>query len=135
MLAKVKLKCPECGTEFTKTKNCINKSEANDWEEYIKGLGLYCKQCYFEEQQKQTLQKAKVFKLPKLIGTEKQISYAESLRARYVVENEKDIKKITVTSEEDVAKQCQELGLETAVVVKVLFESDASTLIPYLKYN
>ena len=58
--AEVTLTCPSCGKEFTKTKNCYNRREADSWEEWMKGQeGNYvCPSCYSKQMREKEKQAA-----------------------------------------------------------------------------
>jgi len=91
--ASVRLICSNCGQEFTATKGCNNRTEADNWEKYMSRIGGECKECYVAkkkaEKEAHIAEQAKVnsemaqgcpLTLPELQGTEKQIKWASDLR-------------------------------------------------------
>lgn len=84
-VARVTLVCPTCGAEFTKTKTCYNRKEADRWEEYMKTTDMECPECY--KARKAADAEAAVaeiiakFGMPEITGvSDKQIKYANDLR-------------------------------------------------------
>ena len=88
--ASVKTVCITCGAEFTATKDCYNRADANRWESSMQNGGT-CKACWANEKQgerqsmyakksKEHAELAEEYGLPKLEGSEKQIAWAETLR-------------------------------------------------------
>lgn len=84
--AQVTLTCSVCGQSFTKMKICHNRTEANSWEEWMKRNYAVCPDCYHEQLQKKTAEAAEAMSLPQLQGTERQISYAMSIRQKFVTD-------------------------------------------------
>lgn len=48
--AKAIVKCIKCGEEYTVTKDCFNRKEADSWEEYMVNNPGLCKKCWGAEQ-------------------------------------------------------------------------------------
>lgn len=44
--------CAECGATFTKSKNCYNRTEANNWEKWAISNYTQCPTCWGKEQRK-----------------------------------------------------------------------------------
>ena len=96
----VTLTCSECGCEFVKTKFCVNRKEADGWEAWMASHGPWlCPGCYKEHARAEERRKndeaisATGATLPPLTGTEKQVAWAEDIRAQAiarVVRNLKD---------------------------------------------
>ena len=95
--ASVTLHCTECGTEYTMTKTCYNRSDANSWESYMEGNDGLCTECWKKEQQrKKDAEKAELAEkvnarlseagvvLPELVGSERQIAWANDIRNKVV---------------------------------------------------
>jgi len=95
--ASVNLTCTECGTEYTITKTCYNRTDANNWENYMEGKDGLCTECWKQEQQqKREEEKIKLAEkvntklseagvvFPELIGSEKQIAWASDIRNKTV---------------------------------------------------
>lgn len=95
--ASVTLHCTECGTEYTITKNCYNRKEANSWEGYMEGNDGLCAECWKKEQQRKREEEriklaetvnAKLTEagvvLPELTGSERQIAWAADIRNKVV---------------------------------------------------
>ena len=91
--ASVKLTCTKCGAEFTAQKTCYNRTEADNWENYMSRVGGTCTDCWKVEKEaeklaareKQTAENASgaaqcPVTFPALEGSEKQIAWATDLR-------------------------------------------------------
>ena len=95
-MARVKIECTckACSQNFDHIKFKNTRAEADSYEEWAKENVQICPSCYRknEEVEAKRLASEKV-KLPSLSGTEKQIAYAEKLRAKIVSgANENDMK-------------------------------------------
>lgn len=88
---KINCKCELCGEKFTHIKTKYNREQADSYEEWAKENITICPDCYKAnaeaEAKKTASEKAE---LPVLTGTEKQIAYAEKLRAKIVSKASKD---------------------------------------------
>lgn len=80
--AKYEVTCEDCGEEFT--VNLFGKVREREWKlENYNWICDECKRKQFEEQNKAAAEKSKEAGLPPLeFGTEKQINWAESIRAK-----------------------------------------------------
>lgn len=76
--ATITIKCTTCGKEFTVSKNCYNRTEANNWEHWAANHYTTCHECYAQKNQP-----AASSNLPELEGSEKQIAWATSIRAKF----------------------------------------------------
>lgn len=90
--ATVNLICEQCGAEFTRTKTCYNRREADNWEAYMLDNGGICTECW--KAQKRAEREAETAKfvesvynklnLPEIDAvSEKQKKYAEDLRVKF----------------------------------------------------
>lgn len=89
-VARVTLVCPTCGAEFTKTKTCYNRKEADRWEEYMTTTDMECPECYKARMAAETEAAAAEiiakFGMPEITGaSDKQIKYANDLRNKYLL--------------------------------------------------
>lgn len=107
IMARVKIECTckVCGEKFTHIKFRNNREQADSYEEWAKENITICPDCYRrneeEEAKKSASEKAE---LPELTGTEKQIAYAEKLRAKIVSKaNMADIKACMLVINKDEA--------------------------------
>lgn len=92
--AVVNLICEKCGAEYTRTKICYNRKEADSWEAYMTDRAeCLCLECYKEkkkaeyeaEKQKFVDECYSKLNLPQIDGvSEKQVKYAEDLRIKFV---------------------------------------------------
>lgn len=95
--ASVTLHCTECKAVYTVTKTCHKRSEADSWENYMKGNDGLCPECWQKEQRiKKDSEKAQLAEkiniklseagvtLPELIGSEKQVIWANDIRNKVV---------------------------------------------------
>lgn len=85
--ASVTLVCSDCGAEYIRTKICANRRDADSWEAWTlsHSAGDVCPDCYHRRQREAAEQKANTVEaseeLPALIGSEKQIAWARTIRA------------------------------------------------------
>lgn len=92
--------CEICGKEFVKTKNCRNRSEADNFEQWAKDNCTECPDCYAERVKKERADNAA--ELVKEFGwqeeiqgvSDKQIAYAKNLRDKYITENAAKIRTV-----------------------------------------
>lgn len=96
--ASVTLKCKDCGAEYTVTKKCYNRKEADSWEAYMQqGNSGQCTECWKKDQQrKREIEKAQLAEkvnaklsearivLPELVGSEKQVAWANDIRNNFI---------------------------------------------------
>lgn len=92
-IARVTVPCSTCGKEFEATRYCRNRTEADEWEEWVEATGRECPDCYKARKQEELhIEAGKICErlhLPEITeGTEKQIQYANNLRDRYLVDYE-----------------------------------------------
>lgn len=102
---QVELQCKKCGEFFTVKKMCHTKLDAEIEERRIsKRRNPVCPNCFKKEKLEMAIEKAGKMGLPELIGsTDKQISFAFSLRDRYIEKNPYKISK--ARAELDAIKQ------------------------------
>ena len=92
-LARIEITCQECGKTFTHRKNCWNRDDANRYEEWAADNITICPECYgkmkraeehsrLDKQTDDAVAAIGDIELAELTGTEKQIKWAESIRAR-----------------------------------------------------
>jgi hypothetical protein len=121
--ASVKLTCSKCGQEFTATKDCHNRSEASNWEAYMSRVGGVCTTCWAAEKkaekeasiQENRIKLAEAVKgcpvaFPNLMGSEKQIAWANDLRNGVVAAMIN--KKFYWDKAEDMARNDPEIKVE-----------------------
>lgn len=81
--ARVELECSYCGDTYTVEKDCLNRKEADSWEEYMKGQTGLCPFCLAEQRRKESEKaeaEAREKGLPELTGSEKQTAWAVKIR-------------------------------------------------------
>ncbi len=84
-IGRITKTCPICGKEYEVTKKCYNSREAQNWEEYMSGIeDRMCPECYKESKKNELLKNVEKYNLPELVGTEKQVAWAEDIRAKLV---------------------------------------------------
>lgn len=91
-MARVKLncKCDLCGNMFEHIKFLSSREQADAYEAWAKEGITTCPKCYRETCDTETLRKASErVNLVALSGTDKQIAYAEILRARLICKADK----------------------------------------------
>ncbi len=90
-MAYVKYTCKKCGKEVEYTHHCVNRKEADRYEEWAKDRFELCSSCYAEEKKKAECEaKAKAMAkveaweketgMPELYGSEKQVRWAREIR-------------------------------------------------------
>lgn len=97
--ARLQCTCATCGKEFEVVKTLRNTRQAEEWKKWADGKFDECKECYRDRINAENAAKAKViyqqYHIPAITeGSEKQISYANNLRDRYVVEYEDRFKTV-----------------------------------------
>ena len=79
--------CKKCGKTFIRETIRRNRSEADSWVEWAEKTFDICPECEYEENRKaaeELAKKAESSGMPELIGTEKQVVWAEQIRADIV---------------------------------------------------
>lgn len=97
--ARAEVVCPTCGAKWTWSVDCYNRRMADEWEARHEGEERECAGCYAEtrrqlrEQERHSnalraeeLVKASGKELAPLVGTEKQVKWAEDIRAQALCE-------------------------------------------------
>ena len=97
--ARVTVTCPDCGEKFEWSVTCYNRREADEWEARHEGEERLCTECWKKaraEERKaarrenwdkaQEATKAAGKTLAPLTGSDKQVEWAEDVRARTLVE-------------------------------------------------
>ena len=85
--------CKVCGCKFEKTAVRSNRRDATSWEEWAERTFDICPECERKEREARAAElaeQAAADGMPALTGTPKQVTWAESLRARFVELSEKD---------------------------------------------
>lgn len=92
-MATVEIRCTVCGETFTHSKNCHSRKEADSYEAWAAENVTVCPHCYAEQKRKEAEkraaereEKAAKYPLCELSGTEKQVKWANSIRAKFVDE-------------------------------------------------
>lgn len=127
-IASVNITCDHCGKTFEHRKRCYNRAEANQHEAWARENIELCPTCY-------AIQRNAEFEgnhpeLPQIEGASaKQIAYASSLRAKYIINHPTEgkwYKEITRqrTPEEqmELEEKCKENGLDPAGAVRGAIE-------------
>ena len=74
--------CEKCGETFTKIKgNFANRATANSWEEWAKDYYTVCPDCFKQQQAETAKARNEENSMPELEGTERQVAWAEEIRA------------------------------------------------------
>ncbi len=89
--ASVKIVCKTCGCEFRHEKVCTNRAAADSYEAWAQENITICPKCWAETKQEEEGQKrdavAAELNLPQITeGSEKQIAWAEKIRAEYIAD-------------------------------------------------
>lgn len=144
--------CSVCGSKFERVEFKSNRAQADAWKEWAEEHFTTCQECY----QKQQMAKAEALVaelgLPQITGkSEKQIAYAASLRAKYLVKrgaNEiKLVRKLMAAmTPEKVREVAEKNGVDDETVIRrnlerralsqayvAAYESDAGKIIDALR--
>ncbi len=160
-IASVKITCTTCGKTFEHRKECHNRTEANEYESWAENHIDTCPECRRKQiaDEKSALLNTVLgeydLSLPELDGvSEKQISYAVSVRNRYLSgdivavkrygkgmlqfsdnaymqEFERECAKHGMTAEEGIAYSIKEAGLDT--IHFLLTSTSAADVLDHLK--
>ena len=92
-------KCKKCGETFTKENVLQNRSDANHWTEWAEANITLCPKCWGKAQREQERGCYEALKgelrLPEITGkSDKQIAFADDLRARYVAQHAEELRKM-----------------------------------------
>lgn len=93
-VARAECTCELCGNIFYKETKRQNRRLADDWEKWASENIKVCPDCereIYEEEAEELAQKASANGLPKLRGSEKQITWAEHIRAELLESMEKSV--------------------------------------------
>lgn len=79
--------CAKCGKDYTVTKICYNRAEADRWEIWAKDHYNECPDCHkaqkqAERDEENRIAAEKAAALPTLTGSEKQVSWANTIRQK-----------------------------------------------------
>ena len=86
--AKISIICKTCGEKFTWSRECSNRDSANQTEEWALKNVEECPECIFKARVKyeneQAMEMSESLDLPKLEGSEKQITWANTIRIKFI---------------------------------------------------
>lgn len=88
-IAQVTCNCKKCGNIFQHRHECRSRKEADNYEIWASANVDICPTCYAEQRKTQEAAKTSEVsaKLPRLVGSEKQIAWAEKLRREAIERN------------------------------------------------
>lgn len=93
--AVAECKCKECGKIFEVTQICRNCQQANEWRKWAERSFVRCPGCDRKAMLEHGRELASKYSLPEISGTsEKQVSYALDLRARYLAKYEDRVQEV-----------------------------------------
>lgn len=75
-------RCKNCGKIFEKIEFRRNQTEADNWKDWAEKNFDMCHGCYHEEIVKEAAEAAQASGFPELIGSPKQIAWAEQIRQK-----------------------------------------------------
>lgn len=107
-IAKVNIKCKECGEYFEIRKKCFNRTEADNYEMWASDNITLCKKCRFENKKAADMEEVSDFvkSLPEIVGkSEKQIAFAKNLRDNLILELKSSLKNISADYFREIMKQ------------------------------
>lgn len=76
--------CPQCGKDCYIRHTFPNRKSADNWLEFKKGYSDLCYDCKIKNQNNIAEIKSQKLNLPELKGSEKQVSWANSIRLNYI---------------------------------------------------
>ena len=113
-------KCEKCGKEFQKIQYLQNRKSANEWQKWAEANITLCEECYKEEREaerkaadEKAAKENAELGLPTLVGSEKQIAWAEKIRNEYVKAAAKEAAEM-----EEAYQEAKARGWEQAEEVK-----------------
>ena len=84
-IGRVIKKCTVCGEVYTIEKKFKSSPEAYNWEQSMSGIeGGMCKKCYRNKKNAENVAAVEAYNLVELTGSEKQIAWANNIRAELV---------------------------------------------------
>lgn len=88
--ARATCTCKTCGATFIRETIKRSRSEADSWEAWAAENIDTCPDCYRAQQQKKekSLEAARNQQLPQLLGSEKQVAWANAIRNKMISENQ-----------------------------------------------
>ena len=144
--------CSVCGAKFERVEFKSNRAQADAWKEWAEEHFTICPECYQKQQMAKAEALAAELGLPQIAGkSDKQIAYAASLRAKYLVKsgaNEiKLVRKLmAVMTPEKVREVAEKNGVSDETVIRrnlehralskayvAAYESDAGKIIDALR--
>ena len=117
-IARLNIKCTECGEDIEIRRNCFNRKEADNYEVWAAQNIKLCNKCRFEKQKAESLKDLSEFikSLPEIVGkSEKQITYAKNLRENLIFKNRDRFGSITVDYFRNKLKQLVQIPDEKLV--------------------
>lgn len=131
--AMVTITCKHCGKDFTHiNRNCHNRTEANNYEDWAKQNIDMCPECRRKEIEKDNASKAQKiaeeYNLPKIKGvSEKQTAFADKLRNAYISQYPEKIAKasrmIKAMNRERMAQKASEQGMSAEEYILMAFDA------------
>lgn len=122
---KMILKCEHCGKDFEHIHMCRNSTEAGSYEAWARENITTCPDCYAAQKRAHQLDAVSGYisrfseqhPLPKITGvSEKQISYASSLRENFIrdnlMKNQLDVSRFFDIADKIKPENCDEAGRE-----------------------
>ena len=103
--------CSVCGKTFERSTIRNNRRDADSWVEWAEKAYTVCPECEQKEREAKAAELAKQAQadgLPELVGSPKQITWAEQIRARYIESSGKEMDDML-----EVIRQRREVGKET----------------------
>ena len=120
---KMVLKCEHCGKEFEHIHTCRNSTEAESYEAWARENITTCPDCYAAQKRAHQLDAVSGYissfseqhPLPQITGvSEKQISYAASLREKFIRDNlmklQLDVSRFFEIADKIKPENCDEAG-------------------------
>ena len=132
--ASVDCVCEKCGKDFRIVRNFETKKEAEQYENYIKGRNLICKECYKKRRDEMQAKEAAEYGFPTIEGvSEKQIQYANRLRNTYICQNKEKIEKYlkyeNTYKSQEFPEKCKNAGVTPEEAFEyVVHESGMDTI-------
>lgn len=113
----VTLTCRICGDEFVVEKKCYNRGDADQWERWMESNSDHlCSDCYeaekqrkFDEANAQATAEAAEIGLPELTGSDKQVAWANTIRANWMEVASAHISQVIKRLDHDRVKNNPEL--------------------------
>jgi len=134
--AVVKCKCKVCGNTFIKSSIKYNRKDADSWEEWAINYYDKCDDCVRAEREAHAKELAKAAEedgLPALVGSQKQIVWAEQIRADFIRNSDTTLIQLLKKIKDYKEREQSEKRIQRAEKKVAIFEATRSYMLHKIK--